>query len=87
MKKTFLYIFIISVLFFGCNSKKDENKIIELENLNSTLSEENSNLKNQISELETKLQELEKSIESVKKELSDYITKDFYNEKLEYSIK
>lgn len=82
MKKTFLYILLISVLFFGCNSKKDENKIIELENLNSTLSEENSNLKNQISELETKLQELEKSIESVKKELSDYITKDFYNEKL-----
>ena len=37
MKKTFLYIFIISVLFFGCNSKKDENKIIELENLNSDI--------------------------------------------------
>ena len=31
MKKIFLYILIISVLFFGCNSKENEQKVIELE--------------------------------------------------------
>lgn len=89
MKKSFLYILIISVLFFGCNSKEAENKIIELENLYSTLLEEksrlveeNSNLKNKISNLENKIQELEESITSAKKEISDYITKELYNNQL-----
>ena len=82
MKKSFLYILIISVLFFGCNSKEAENKIIELENLYSTLLEENSNLKNKISNLESKIQELEESITSAKKEISDYITKELCNDQL-----
>ena len=89
MKKNFLYILIISVLFFGCNSKEAENKIIELENLYSTLLEEksrlveeNSNLKNKISNLESKIQELEESITSAKKEISDYLTKELCNDQL-----
>ena len=89
MKKSFLYILKISVLFFGCNSKEAENKIIELENLYSTLLEEksrlveeNSNLKNKISNLESKIQELEESITSAKKEISDYITKELCNDQL-----
>ena len=89
MKKSFLYILIISVLFFGCNSKEAENKIIELENLYSTLLEEksrlveeNSDLKNKISNLESKIQELEESITSAKKEISDYITKELCNDQL-----
>ena len=89
MKKNFLYILIISVLFFGCNSKENEQKLIVLENKNLLLVEENSNLKHQISDLENKIFELEKSLESInssitsaKKEISDYITKELYNDQL-----
>ena len=82
MKKNFLYILLISVLFFGCNSKENEQKQIVLENKNLLLVEENSNLKHQISDLENKILELEKSIESVNNELSKYLVNDIYYEKL-----
>ena len=82
MKKSFLYILIISVLFFVCNSKENEQKLIELENENLLLVDENSNLKHQISDLENKIFELEKSLESINSELSKYLVNDIYYEKL-----
>ena len=82
MKKSFLYIIIISVLFFGCNSKENEQKVIELETTNLLLIDENLTLKNQISDLENKIFELEKSLESTNSELSKYLVNDVYYEKL-----
>ena len=82
MKKSFLYIIIISVLFFGCNSKENEQKVIELETTNLLLIDENLTLKNQISDLENKIFELEKSLESINSELSKYLVNDVYYEKL-----
>ena len=82
MKKSFLYILIISVLFFGCNSKENEQKVFELETTNLLLIDENLTLKNQISDLENKIFELEKSLESINSELSKYLVNDVYYEKL-----
>lgn len=82
MKKSFLYILIISVLFFGCNSKENEQKVIELETTNLLLIDENLTLKNQISDLENKIFELEKSLESINSELSKYLVNDVYYDQL-----
>jgi hypothetical protein len=82
MKKSFLYILIISVLFFGCNSKENEQKVFELETTNLLLIDENLTLKNQISDLENKIFELEKSLESINSELSKYLVNDVYYDQL-----
>ena len=82
MKKTFLYILLISVLFFGCNSKENEQKVFELETTNLLLIDENLTLKNQISDLENKIFELEKSLESINSELSKYLVNDVYYDQL-----
>lgn len=85
--KNLLFFCCLSVLFIGCNSKANEEKLVELQAQNDLLVEEGTNLKAQIEELTSTVKKLESENANLQQQIKELsLAKDDLNNSEKYEI-